>query len=115
MTQGEGQTLTSVRTIVLEAMEERRGLVSYSRLDAVEMDRRARDVEREALDRLRELLQSDPRDEQLRGAADRLRQMDSHLEVLAGRAELPARSRALEEDDIRWRAFEDIAWMLEIG
>jgi hypothetical protein len=96
-------------------MEERRGLVSYSRLDAIEMDRRARDVEREALDRLRAILPPNPHDEQLDGLANRLRQMDSLLEALAGRTELPVRSRALEEDDIRWRAFEDISWMLEIG
>jgi len=115
MPHDEQQALNSVRTVVLTAMEERRGLVSYARLDAIEMDRRARDVERDALDRLRPLLPPNPHDEQLEGIANRLRQMDNLLEALAGRGELPARSRALEEDDIRWRAFEDISWMLEIG
>ncbi len=111
----EKQALEAVRTIIVRALEERRGLVAFSRLEAVEMDRRAREVEREALDQLRALMPAFPADEHLHGIKNRLQRMDSFLEELATRQDIQERSRALEQDDIRWRAFEDISWLLGIG
>lgn len=115
MAKDEQGTLASAREVILAAMETRRGLVAYARLEAIEMDRRARDVERDALEQLRQLVPENPFDDQLLGIANRMQQMDIRLEELAARPELPVRSRTLEEDDIRWRAFEDISWMLEVG
>lgn len=111
----EKDALQAARTIVVQAMEERRGLVAYSRLEAIELDRRAREVEREALDRLRQMLPALPADEQLHGLSTRLLRMEEHLQELAAQNNIPERSRALEQDEIRWRAFEDISWLLGIG
>ncbi len=111
----EKRALESVREIVIKAMEERRGLVAYSRLEAIELDRRAREVEREALEQVRQALPTAPVDEQLYGITSRLRQMVERLEELSAQDGIPERSRGLEEDDVRWRAFEDISWALGIG
>ncbi len=111
----EKQALEAVREIVIKAMEERRGLVAYSRLEAIELDRRARDVERQALEQVRAALPTAPADEQLYGITTRLRQMVERLEELSAQEGIAARSRGLEEDDVRWRAFEDISWTLGIG
>ena len=48
--------LKQVREIAIAALEERRGLVIYSRIDAQEMDQMARKVERDALDHIRAAL-----------------------------------------------------------
>ena len=44
--------LKKLRGIGIAALEERRGLVVYSRMDAQEMDRLARQVERDALEKI---------------------------------------------------------------
>ncbi|MDR7451674.1 MAG: hypothetical protein QN141_00345 [Armatimonadota bacterium] len=106
--------MEQVRAALLEAMESRRELVAYSRLEAREMDRRAREVERDALARVRALLGKAPADPQLQQVLMRLARMDEQLEALQARTDIQERSRALERDDITWRAFEDIAWLLGI-
>lgn len=107
--------LEQMRRILVEAMDSRRELVAYSRMEAVEMDRRAREVEREALERVRGLLPAAPADPQLEQVRLRLARMDEHLEALRRRTGIQERSRALEQDDITWRAFEDLVWLLGIG
>jgi maltooligosyltrehalose synthase len=109
------QVRTEVIAAVVHALEHRRELVAFSRLEAVEMDQRARAVEREALERIRALLQAIPADQQLEQVQTRLGRMDEALQVLAARQDIQERSRALERDDITWRAFEDISWLLGIG
>ncbi len=111
----ETEALKAATTIITMAIEERRGLVAYTRLEVVELDRRARVVEREALEQLRSVLPAAPFTEELAGIASRLGQMEVALQELASRSEISERSRALEQDDIRWRAFEDISWVLELG
>jgi len=111
---GEKQALEAVRAILIQAMEERRGLVAYSRLEATELDRRARGVERDALEHVRQVLPTFPADEQLHQITARLREMTERLDALATQNSISERSRALEEDDVRWRAFEDITWGLGI-
>ncbi len=111
----ERQIVEAARGIILQAMEERRSLVAFTRLEAVEMDRRAREVEREALAQLQQLMPALPANEQLYGIQTRLHRMEEHLRELAARQDIQERSRALEEDDIRWRVFEDISWLLGIG
>jgi hypothetical protein len=106
--------LDQTRAVVLEAMESRRDLVAFNRMDALEMDRHARKVERDALERLRGLLPSDGGDAELQQARTRLARMDEALETLAARTDIGDRSRALEQDDITWRTFEDVAWLLGI-
>lgn len=111
----EQQVLEQVRGVLAEAMESRRGLVAFSRLDAIEMDRRAREVERDALHQARALLPEIIGNPQLHQVKTRLVRMDEQLEDLAGRPEIQERSRGLERDDITWRTFEDIAWLLGVG
>lgn len=95
-------------------MESRRELVAYSKLEAVEMDRQAREVERTALDELRKLLPGTVADQQLSQVQTKLMRMDETLEDLAGRQDIQDRSRSLERDDITWRTFEDISWLLGV-
>jgi hypothetical protein len=40
--------------------------------------------------------------------------MDEQLKELEARDDLPERSLQLERDDITWRAFEEIVWVLGI-
>lgn len=103
-----------VREAVLEGMDSRRELVAYSRLEALEMDRRARDVERSALDQVREMLGALVTDPVLEQVRVRLARMDEQLLALRERTDIQDRSRALEQDDITWRTFEDVAWLLGI-
>jgi len=110
----ERQRLDQIRAALLEAMDSRRELVAYSRLEAVEMDRRAREVERDALVRVRALLATAPAEARLQQIKMRLARMDEQLEALQARTDIQERSRALERDDITWRAFEDIAWLLGV-
>ncbi len=111
----ESQVLVTARTILVRAIEERRGLVAFSRLEAIEMDRRAREVERDALEQLRQVIPAMPVDRSLHGIKNRLHRMEEHLEELAARQGIQERSRALEQDDIRWRAFEDIISLLGLA
>lgn len=108
----ESGVLVQVKTAFIAAVEERRGLVAFSRLEALEMDRHARTVERDALDQIRRLLPDLPTDPLLQQVRTRLGRMDEALEGLAARPNIQDRSRALERDDITWRAFEDISWLL---
>ncbi len=108
----EQRVLTQVRTALIAALEARRGLVAFSRLEAVEMDQHARTVERGALDQIRGLLSNAPVDPELQQVQTRLGRMEEALQGLAAQTNIQERSRALERDDITWRAFEDIAWLL---
>jgi len=112
MTVDEEKIVLDVKAAVLLALDNRRGLVAFSRLEALEMDQRARAVEREALERIRKLLPAAPADPRLQQAKTRLLRMDETLQALTGRQDIHERSRALERDDIIWRAFEDISWLL---
>jgi hypothetical protein len=109
------QVVAAVRAVLVQALEDRRGLVVYTRLDALEMDQRARAVEREALEKVRRLLQGAPADRLLDQVRLRLGRMDDALAALAARTGIEERSKALERDDIVWRAFEDIAWLLGLA
>lgn len=111
----ERQVLEQVRSAIAGALEARRELVAYSRLEAVEMDRRARAVEREALAAARDLLPGIAGDPQLQQATLFLQRMDERLEALAARTDIQDRSRVLEQDDITWKTFEDIAGVLGVG
>jgi hypothetical protein len=106
--------LEAVRAVFLDAMESRRDLVAFNRMDALEMDRRARQVERDALERLRAMLPPMAGEMELQQARTRLARMDEALESLAERTDIGDRSRALEQEDITWRTFEDVAWLLGI-
>lgn len=111
----ERQVLEQMRAAIAGAVEARRGLVGYSRLEAAEMDRRARAVEREALAAARELLPGIAGDSQLQQVTLFLQRMDERLEELAARTDIQERSRVLEQDDITWKTFEDIAGVLGVG
>jgi hypothetical protein len=106
--------LKRLRDMVGDAMDERRGLVVYSRLQAVEMDQMARRVERETLEKVQSLLAEDTDDQRLLGLRNRLRRMQEELDQLEGHAEIRAPSRQMQVDEILWQAFEDIARMLGI-
>jgi len=106
--------LKRLREMAIGALEERRGLVAYSRIEAQEMDRMARKVERDVLEEIRATLPPASTAPEIAGVRHRLERMDALLQELDAKAELPERSRALERDDIIWRAFEDVMGLLGI-
>lgn len=106
--------LKQLREIAIEALEERRGLVVYSKMDAQEMDQLARKVELDALEQIRAALPESSIVLEIQQLQDRLLQMDGKLAELNAREDISERSRGLERDDITWRAFEDVAVLLGI-
>jgi len=106
--------LKQVREIAIAALEERRGLVIYSRIDAQEMDQMARKVERDALDHIRAALPEALSDPELVGVRQRLHRMDEQVTEIDSKEDIPERSRALERDDIIWKAFEEVVYLLGI-
>lgn len=114
-TTDDSAVLSKVRDVVNQAIESRRGLAAFSRLEAVEMDRQARAVERDALEAVRRLVPAAAADQHLGQVRLRLVRMDTSLAELNVRQDIPESSRALERDDITWRAFEDISWLLGLA
>ena len=108
------QVLKQLQGVVTEAIEERRGLVVYSRLQPIEVDRMARRVERQTIDKIRALLPDSTDDQRVAGLRNRLRRMEEELEQLEAMAEIRDHSRQMQNDEIIWQTFEDIAWMLGI-
>ncbi|MDR7418144.1 MAG: hypothetical protein QN178_04450 [Armatimonadota bacterium] len=106
--------LKQLREIAIAALEERRGLVIYSRMDAQEMDRLARQVERDALEKIRAALPQMVMSAEIAGVQSRLVRMDEQVKELDAREEISEQSRALERDDITWRTFEEVVWALGI-
>lgn len=106
--------LKRLREMAIAALEERRGLVVYSRMEAQEMDRLARRVESDALEKIRAALPEATISAEIGGIRQRLERMDEQLRELDVREEISERSRQLERDDITWRAFEEVVWLLGI-
>ncbi len=106
------QLLKQIQGVVSEAIEERRGLVVYSRLEPVEMDRMARRVEREAIEKIRALLPESLSDQQVLGLRNRLTRMRDELAELGEQGQIGEQSRQMQNDEIVWQTFEDIAWMV---
>ncbi len=106
--------LAELQRIVLEALELRRGLIAYSKMEAAEMDRLARDYEQHALEQVRGELERLPGGGVPLAVRQRLGHMDEALSALGDRVDIAERSRRLERDDITWRAFEDVASLLGI-
>jgi len=108
------QVLKQLHGVVTEAIEERRGLVVYSRLQPIEIDRMARRVERQTIEKIRGLLPESTNDQRVAGLQNRLRRMTEELEQLEGLVDIQDQSRQMQSDEIVWQTFEDIAWMLGI-
>ena len=106
------QVLKQLQGVLSDALEERRGLVVYSRLQPVEIDRMARRVERDTIDKVRGLLPESTVDQRVVGLRNRLQRMQEELEQLEGLIDIQHQSRQIQSDEIIWQAFEDIAWML---
>lgn len=106
--------LRALQAIVLEALDERRGLVAFSKIEALEMDRLAREYERRALDRLREALARMPEEAAALAVRQRLARMEEQLAELEGQTGIAETSRRLQRDEITWRAFEDVAALLGV-
>jgi hypothetical protein len=106
--------LKRLREMAIAALEERRGLVVYSRMEAQEMDRLARRVESDALEKIRAALPDAVISAEIAGIRHRLERMDEQLRELEVREGISERSRQLERDDITWRAFEEVVWLLGI-
>ncbi|MDR7484616.1 MAG: hypothetical protein QN187_04725 [Armatimonadota bacterium] len=106
--------LKMLREMAIAALEERRGLVIYSRMDAQEMDRLARKVELDALEKIRAALPQATLSAEIIGIRNRLERMDEQIRALDARADITEPSRQLERDDITWRAFEEVVWLLGI-
>jgi hypothetical protein len=108
------QALIQLQQIVLEALEQRRGLIASSKIDAAEMDRLAREYERRALERLRGELDRLPPKGVVFSLHTRLARMGEQLAALDERTDIAETSRRLERDDITWRTFEDVAASLGV-
>jgi TolA-binding protein len=108
------QVLKQLQGVLVEAIEERRGLVVYSRLQPIEIDRLARRVERETIEKVRGLLPESTEDQRVVGLRNRLKKMEGELEQLEGLVDIRDQSRQMQSDEIIWQAFEDLAWMLGI-
>jgi hypothetical protein len=106
------QIIKQLQTLFSEALDERRGIVVYSRLEPVEMDRMARRVERETMEKLRGALPEETIDQRVLNVQQRLTQMEGDLAELGEVGDIREASRQLQTDEIIWQAFEDIAWML---
>jgi hypothetical protein len=114
MPEARDALLKMLRETAIAALEERRGLVVYTRIEAQEMDRMARQIERDALEKIRAALPLASASPEVAGARQRLERMDEQLKELDAKPDLSERSRQLERDDITWRAFEEIVWVLGI-
>ena len=108
------QVLKQLLGVLTEAMEERRGLVVYSRLQPIEIDRLARRVERDTIDKVRGIIPDSADDQRVLGLRNRLRKMEEELEQLEGLVDIRDQSRQMQSDEIIWQTFEDLAWMLGI-
>jgi len=108
------QIVKELQSVVSAALEERRGLVVYSRLEPAEMDRLARKVERETLEKVEGLLPDETLDQRVLGLRNRLKRMRDELEQLGELGDIREQSRSLQNDEIVWQTFEDVAWMLGV-
>src|SRR5262245_44751917 len=99
------QVLKQLQGVVTEAIEERRGLVVYSRLQPIEVDRMARRVERQTIDKIRALLPGSTDDQRVAGLRNRLRRMEDELEQLEGMVDIRDHSRQMQNDEIIWQTF----------
>jgi hypothetical protein len=109
------QVLQKLQGVVSEAVEERRGLVVYSRLQPVEMDRMARQLERDTLEKIQRLLPDTTVDERVLGVQHRLDRMRDELSELEDQSVARETSRRMQSDEIVWQAFEDIAKLLGVA
>ena len=114
MTPDVGPLLKQLRETTIATLEERRGLVVYSRMEAQEMDRLARQLEREALEKIRAALPDISLSPEIVGIRNRLERMDEQIRELDAKEDIPEQSRQLERDDITWRTFEEVVWLLGI-
>jgi hypothetical protein len=108
------QVVKELQTVVSAAIEERRGLVVYSRLEPVEVDRLARKIERDTLEKVQSLLPEETLDQRVLGLRNRLKRMQDELEQLGELGDIREHSRSLQTDEILWQTFEDVAWMLGV-
>ncbi len=109
-----GPLLKQLRETAIATLEERRGLVVYSRMEAQEMDRLARQLERDALEKIRATLPEIALSAEIVGIRTRLERMDELIRELDAKEDIPEQSRQLERDDITWRTFEEVVWLLGI-
>jgi len=107
--------LQKLQSMVREAVEERRGLVVYSRLQPVEMDRLARQLERDTLEKIERLLPERTADERVLGVQHRLERMRDELTELEEQSVARETSRRIQSDEIVWQTFEDIAKLLGVA
>lgn len=109
----ETPILNKVRKVVADAVDGRRGLIAFSKMEAIEMDRRARALESDAIDLVKDALPAMPILPLLHQIKLRLARMDEALDELTAREDIAEVSRTLESDDIVWRTFEDVLELLE--
>jgi len=83
-------------------------------LKQLEIDRLARRVERDTIDKVRGIIPDSTDDQRVLGLRNRLRKMEEELEQLEGLLDIRDQSRQMQSDEIIWQTFEDLAWMLGI-
>src|SRR3989304_3821647 len=91
--------LVAARRAVLEALEQRRGLIAFSKIEALEMDRLARQYEVTALERLRGELDRLPPKGLAMSLRNLLERMDDQLKDLEAQTGIAESSRRLPRVD----------------
>jgi hypothetical protein len=104
-----------LRGVIEEALTERRGIVAYARLEAEEMDRMARNTERDALDKARQLVPEAGGDAALLQVRAALAWMDDEFAKIDALEGIREASRNLQRDEVTWQAFERIVQALNLG
>jgi len=110
----EEQVLEELRALLREAVTERRGLVTFTRLGGAELDRLARQAERHALEQVASRIPRDPNGPILAAVAAALQVMHQELDHLEAATNIRPDSRALARDDVIWRTFERVAQLLGV-
>jgi hypothetical protein len=108
----EEQIVAQIRTLIQEAIAERRGLVAFTKLEALEMDRLARKTEQDALTRASGLLPEVAFRQEIREIRDAIAEMDRRLAGVEELTGIRDASRALARDEVIWQAFERVAQLL---
>ncbi|MDR5682688.1 MAG: hypothetical protein QN163_01500 [Armatimonadota bacterium] len=111
----EEQIVAQIRTVIHEAIAERRGLVAFTKLEALEMDRLARKTEREALARAAALLPEVAFRWEINEIRDAIAEMERQLAGVDELTGIRDASRALARDEVIWQTFERVAQLLGLS
>jgi hypothetical protein len=108
----EEQIVAQIRTVIQEAVAERRGLVAFTKIQALEMDRLARKTERDALTSAAALLPEVAFRQEIVEIRDAIAEMERQLAGVDQLTGIRDTSRALARDEVIWQTFEQVSRVL---